>query len=111
MTRIEVPEVSQLEWLRLGMFLQPILQVQQVLAPVNVAVDQMRWAARRTASQFIEVRQAVGVNRQATDDRPCERAGGKARCKPMPLENGRQAADPDEAERKDRQYVAHVLTE
>src|SRR5439155_20833964 len=61
-------EIRQVKWPRCGMRIAPAFQLQQVLTPVDVGVEQVRGAVFGTAGQLVEVGKAVREDGEAAGD-------------------------------------------
>lgn len=51
---------------------RPFFQMEQVLPPVDVAVEEMLGSVARTAYQFVEIGQAVGIVVKAAAESPSQ---------------------------------------
>ena len=100
---MDLPEIRQPHPLARRVAGEPEPQPDQVLTPVEVAVDQMLRAMRRTARDRVEVGQVVGPDRQRGDDRRREantdQPLGKPRRSRLPIVAAQGASFPAEMNR------------
>ena len=80
--RVHHSEIRQAERPGFRVCIEPLLEMRQILAPVDVAVHQVFVTARWATDRFVEVRKAVRVVPQAAGDGPDER--GECRCSQCP---------------------------
>jgi len=73
--RVDAPEIREMERQGLQVPIKPLLQVKKILPPVDVAIDQVFRSPQRTTHQVVEIRQGMGIDPEAAEDRPGQAAG------------------------------------